>query len=669
VKAESLSGPTGQKRRISFGKGAVLAISVFFLVSLSPAQDGCTTAVVSGKATVDGRPLLWKNRDTEDVQNKVVFFSEGKYEAIGVVTADSSSSIWMGINSAGLAMENSASSDLDGTSSAENGSFMKYALQNCATVDEFEQLLISTNSSGRKTKANYGLIDASGGAAIFETGNQAYARFDANDPNVAPLGFIVRTNYAFTGGGGGSGYERYDRALELLTGAALNSNLSHDYILKTVARDLKNDQVDPYPLPFEGSQEGHANGYIRTNYSINRYTTRSCAVFHGVISGEDPLLSTMWIILGEPVCSVAVPLWVLAGATPAEMDGQTTAPMNEASVLKEESCYTDPTSSSTSPQYINTYAIADGAGGGLFSYTFPIENWALNQAASSMNSWRAAFPTANEMHEFEATVASQVYCSFVTSIPPSDIQPPLHLTAQTVLNRSLSQAEYINVLSWQPNPANENIVKYRIYLVEGGEKTILDEVDAGTSYFWHRKIEKREHFYSVVGVDYENKESTPACLRVGWDIPENQTRQKARTAGNENLNELDNWISRDLRPNVLDEKEPGSEMGVEEKLGEIHGPLHFAVENIRDASLLEGEFINLLTWEANPRKSAVIAYRIYLVEGKRTSLLTELSPGIFQYRHRGFELGKNARYALVALTSAGKESLLVEAQIKENGLE
>ncbi len=510
-----MDGQKGKKKKIPFAKGIVLAVAIFFFVTLSHARDGCTTAVVSGKATVDSRPLLWKNRDTEEVQNKVAFFSGGKYDVIGVVTADSTSSVWMGINSAGLAIENSVSSDLEGTSSAENGSFMKYALQNCATVGEFEQLLIQTNDSGRKTQANYGLIDAFGGAAIFETGNHTYMRFDANDPTVAPLGFIVRTNYAFTGGGGGSGYERYNRALELLTGAVLNSELSHDYILKSAARDLKNDKINPYPLPFPGSQEGHPQGYVRTYYSINRSTTRSCAVFHGVIPGEDPRLSTMWIILGEPVCGVAVPLWVFAGAVPPEMDGPTTAPMNEASVLKKETCYTDPASN----QYINTYALADGAGGGIFSYSLPVENWAISQTASSINSWRTTFPEAKAMQEFQATLASQVYCSFMTSIPPSDIPPPLNLTAQTVLNRSLSQAEYITILRWQPNPHDDHIVKYRVFLVEEGERKILGEVEAGTSFFWHRKVGKKEYFYSVVAVNSENREGTPACLRVSAATP------------------------------------------------------------------------------------------------------------------------------------------------------
>ena len=33
----------------------------------------CTSAVVSGKVTPDGRPLLWKNRDTDYLRNHVAY--------------------------------------------------------------------------------------------------------------------------------------------------------------------------------------------------------------------------------------------------------------------------------------------------------------------------------------------------------------------------------------------------------------------------------------------------------------------------------------------------------------------------------------------------------------------------------------------------------------------
>lgn len=113
-----------------------LAAAALFLLGVLALQAGeeCTTAVIAGKATRDGRPLLWKNRDADDVHNRAVYIAGGIYPVVGIVSAGSTAAVWMGINSAGLAIENSASSDLEGSESGENGIFMKLVLQTCATV-------------------------------------------------------------------------------------------------------------------------------------------------------------------------------------------------------------------------------------------------------------------------------------------------------------------------------------------------------------------------------------------------------------------------------------------------------------------------------------------------------------------------------------------------------
>ncbi len=34
----------------------------------------CTSAIISGKASPNGRPLLWKHRDSNAFENKLMFF-------------------------------------------------------------------------------------------------------------------------------------------------------------------------------------------------------------------------------------------------------------------------------------------------------------------------------------------------------------------------------------------------------------------------------------------------------------------------------------------------------------------------------------------------------------------------------------------------------------------
>jgi hypothetical protein len=95
------------------------------------------------------------------------------------------------------------------------------------------------------------------------------------------------------------------------------------------------------------------------------------------------------------------------------------------------------------------------------------------------------------------------------------IYPPSNFTAQKVLNRSLSQAEYINVLSWQADPNNVNIVKYRIYQIEGESKSLLVELNSNTFHYWHRRVEKdKQYVYSICAVNEEDKESDSADITV-----------------------------------------------------------------------------------------------------------------------------------------------------------
>ena len=68
------------------------------LITLFSIAFACTSAVISGKATVDGRPLLWKHRDTGSLENKLVFISEKGYDFMGIanVKDPENKDIWTG---------------------------------------------------------------------------------------------------------------------------------------------------------------------------------------------------------------------------------------------------------------------------------------------------------------------------------------------------------------------------------------------------------------------------------------------------------------------------------------------------------------------------------------------------------------------------------------------
>jgi uncharacterized repeat protein (TIGR01451 family)/uncharacterized repeat protein (TIGR02543 family) len=84
-----------------------------------------------------------------------------------------------------------------------------------------------------------------------------------------------------------------------------------------------------------------------------------------------------------------------------------------------------------------------------------------------------------------------------------------------VLNRSLSQAEYINNLSWEANPANTNIIAYRIYQVENETRTLLVEVNSDTFMYSHRNVEETKlYIYEIVPVNSNGMEGCVTVVEV-----------------------------------------------------------------------------------------------------------------------------------------------------------
>jgi len=97
------------------------------------------------------------------------------------------------------------------------------------------------------------------------------------------------------------------------------------------------------------------------------------------------------------------------------------------------------------------------------------------------------------------------------------IEPPLNFSGQKVLNRSLSQAEYINVLSWQGNPNNADltVIKFRIYQVNFGNRDMIAELNPNVLGYWHRKVDKESQYDYEIAVVLDNgKEGKPATLSI-----------------------------------------------------------------------------------------------------------------------------------------------------------
>lgn len=387
-----------------------IAVVLCWLLLIAPVS-ACTTAVISGRVTRDGRPILWKNRDYASApRNEVVLLTDGTYRVLAVVNAGSRKSVWMGTNEAGLCMENSLSTDLDDADDDQglgNGSFMRLALQTCATVQEVKQLLEQTNASGRTTTANFGVIDAQGGAAIFETGPNSFEMFDANDPAVAPEGYLVRSNFSTVAQELPSSPsessvselrsgDRYARACRLLEGAP-DGSIDVAYLIHYVTRDLAGPSLEALPGSLN-ADSGTLPEWIPTANTISRSTTVSAAVFHGVKANEDPRFTTMWVALGDPKFSVAVPCWASLESIADELQGEDGGEIGElARLLRDASLNVDGES------IRGSYLLR------IWNDALPLEREILEQTQTTLERLRSQDFSANELFEIHQASSARAY--------------------------------------------------------------------------------------------------------------------------------------------------------------------------------------------------------------------------------------------------------------------
>jgi hypothetical protein len=276
----------------------------------------CTSAIISGKITADGRPLLWKHRDTNNENNRMAFCKGAKYDFLALLnSSDGENTAWTGSNSSGFSIMNTASYNLKEDTVKEmdkEGILMCKALSECKSLSDFETLLDSYPRPMR-VEANFGVIDAEGGAAYYEVNNTRWVKVDANDPKIAPNGYLIYTNFSYTGRfNEGMGYIRHRTATEILSGQAALGGITPHWIFNHLSRSYYHSLLNIDLCQKIFSREKQSDWAIDQDY-IPRKSTAASIVIQGVKPGENPEMTTLWTILGYPPVGVAVPLWVKAG--------------------------------------------------------------------------------------------------------------------------------------------------------------------------------------------------------------------------------------------------------------------------------------------------------------------------------------------------------------------
>ena len=260
-------------------------------------SDACTSAILLASRSSERVPMLWKHRDSPSWDCHVEYIEDGKYGYTALVSPDRKYT-YCGINEKGFAVMNTVSENLTKSKIVSQSpgaiSSMTMALRECATVDEFEELL-RNSKRGRKAKMNLGVGDATGAVAYFEVWDLGYRRYDvANHPE----GFDVRANFSHARikEEKGASERRYNLIMNEMGNH--NGNFSPwDFVR--------------YSRSYNSVKYGNVlntnDRYRCANHTVARAT--SVGAFVIVCDGNNPRMLAM---NGHPVSSIAVPIYVRA---------------------------------------------------------------------------------------------------------------------------------------------------------------------------------------------------------------------------------------------------------------------------------------------------------------------------------------------------------------------
>ena len=360
----------------------------------------CTIGAASGIATDDGRPMIWKTRDRSGREdNFIVLDDTGDYRCVYVTDAGMPDA-WMGLNETGFCIMNSTSNDLTGLRIWGEGDLMYEALKVCATVDDFQNFL-NDSVGKRSVAANFGVMDAQGGAAIFETSSEHFWRYDAES---SENGYVLRTNHSEQGGST-YGRTRLIRSHKLIEDMYDSNSLNYKNILQVQMRDFMDDDQNGLPIPFEGiSEPGVPYGFVDIYGSICGRVTVSTAVFQGVKDGEDPMLTTMWTMLGHPSSTIAVPIWAVN--PPDKVTGFGLSPICTKAREIKPLIFRDDSNSTT---HIDTYLLRNESGTGLWDVFFSAEDSIFAKTDSIRSYWADNGFTTQDLYDFSCNMTEYAY--------------------------------------------------------------------------------------------------------------------------------------------------------------------------------------------------------------------------------------------------------------------
>ena len=379
----------------------LFAIAYLLMASLS-ASKACTIAAVSGKATIDGRPLLLKNRDSlnKDIRIKIAKGCKYTYLCQCIVPNGSALS---GFNEAGFAIVNSHSYNLPNTDYDWNAHIMQLALESCGSITDFEQLLIQLPKPISVT-ANYGVMDAKGNVAIFETSAYTYTWYNVDD---TPNGYLVRSNFSLSGdmfminAKTPTSWPRYNTAIAYLEQMSQGLSLSKEHLFDLTRYLIADGGINLYEqMPDDENDET----IVDFQNFIPRFKSTSAMVIQGIKNGESPKNTIAWTMVGPPISTVTIPFWItpskaLPSCVVPSADGH--ALLCRKGQLLKDSVFTD-------EKTVNLAWVYNQSGTGIIQKTVQIESEILQKGDELTERIRQNSSAMEDISAFYSWVDSYV---------------------------------------------------------------------------------------------------------------------------------------------------------------------------------------------------------------------------------------------------------------------
>ncbi|MCK5222863.1 MAG: hypothetical protein KAR14_14845, partial [Candidatus Aminicenantes bacterium] len=132
---------------------------------------------------------------------------------------------------------------------------------------------------------------------------------------------------------------------------------------------------------------------------INRPSTSGAVIITGRKKGDPDSIATLWVILGEPVTSIAVPVWVEAKSSPIQLHSGETAPICSESLRIKKIIH--PFSEGSKINYLNATKLVNREGTGFLPIILKTENRIFRETAEFLKTSHSP----DELAEFQTKMA------------------------------------------------------------------------------------------------------------------------------------------------------------------------------------------------------------------------------------------------------------------------